>query len=168
MFCPNLKSSVQRRHVGVPLRGTNVANGNQPTHSSLEELIKLEIQVSLYRKTKSPFEPAIIFIQLFRERLSEKCTRQSPKVLQVVLSSLFFKETFKNAWHERPQTCLRVLKESNKRMFHSYTARNSVLTISQIILRDCCVRISSDKLYRNNCKQRCLAAVKPHQTKYPQ
>ena len=31
-------------------------------------------------------------IQLFRERLSKKCTRQSRKVLWVVLSSLFFKK----------------------------------------------------------------------------
>ena len=35
-------------------------------------------------------------IQLFRERLSERCTRQSRKVLWVVLSSLFFKEIWKN------------------------------------------------------------------------
>ena len=32
------------------------------------------------------------FIQLFRERSSEKVKRQSRKVLWVVLSSLFFKE----------------------------------------------------------------------------
>ena len=77
MFYPNLQSSVWRCH----LRGTNVATRNQPTHSSLEELIKLEIQASLYRKTKSPFEP-INCTQLFRERLSEKCTRQSRKVFK--------------------------------------------------------------------------------------
>ena len=51
----------------------------------------LEIQASLYRKTKSPFEPNIC-IQLFQESLSEKCTGQSRKVLWVVLSSMFFKE----------------------------------------------------------------------------
>ena len=81
-----------------------MATGNQPTHSSLEELIKLEIQASLYRK-KSPFEPAIIFIQLFRERLSEKWMLQSRKVLKVVLSSLFFKETFKNGTRGHGRVC---------------------------------------------------------------
>ena len=35
-------------------------------------------------------------IQLFKERLSEKCTQQFKKVLWVVLSSLFFKEICKN------------------------------------------------------------------------
>ena len=34
----------------------------------------------------------LVHIQLFRERLSKKCTRQSRKVLWVVLSSLFFNE----------------------------------------------------------------------------
>ena len=38
----------------------------------------LEIQASLYRKTKSPFEPNIC-IQLFRESLSEKVHATIPK-----------------------------------------------------------------------------------------
>jgi len=36
------------------------------------------------------------YLHLFRERLSQKWTRQSRKVLWVVLSSLFFKEIWKN------------------------------------------------------------------------
>ena len=32
MFYPNLQSFVWRRHVVVPLRGTNMATGNQTTH----------------------------------------------------------------------------------------------------------------------------------------
>ena len=43
--------------------------------------------------------------------------------------------------------CLRVLKESNKSRFDSYSVRNSVLIISHIIFRDCRVHIFSDKLY---------------------
>ena len=37
--------------------------------------------------------------------------------------------------------CLRVLKESNKSRFHSYSVRNSVLNISHIAFRDCRVHI---------------------------
>ena len=37
--------------------------------------------------------------------------------------------------------CLRVLKESNKSRFHSYSVRNSVLLISHITFRYCRVHI---------------------------
>ena len=47
--------------------------------------------------------------------------------------------------------CLRVLKESNKRSFDSYSVRNSVLIISQIAFRDCRVHIFGDNLSRNSC-----------------
>ena len=41
-------------------------------------------------------------------------------------------------WHERPWTvCFRVLKESNKSRFDSYSVRNSVMITSHISLRDC-------------------------------
>ena len=38
-------------------------------------------------------------------------------------------------WHERPWTCLRVLKKSNKRRFDSYSVRNNVLIISLLPFR---------------------------------
>ena len=44
--------------------------------------------------------------------------------------------------------CLRVLKESNKSRFDSYSVRNSVLNISNIKFQDCRVHIISDKLAR--------------------
>ena len=47
--------------------------------------------------------------------------------------------------------CLRVLKESNKSMFDSYSVSNSVLIISHITFRDCRVHIFSDNLSRNSC-----------------
>ena len=47
--------------------------------------------------------------------------------------------------------CLRVLKESNKSRFDSYSVRNSVLNISHITFRDCHVHIFSDNLSRNSC-----------------
>ena len=49
--------------------------------------------------------------------------------------------------------CLRVLKESNKSRFDSYSVRNSVLIISHITFRDCRVHFFSDNLSRNSCIQ---------------
>ena len=47
--------------------------------------------------------------------------------------------------------CLRVLKESNKSRFDSYSVRNSVLIIPHITFRECRVHIFSDNLSRNSC-----------------
>ena len=47
--------------------------------------------------------------------------------------------------------CLRVLKESNKSRFDSYSVRKSVLIISHITFRDCRVHSFSDNLSRNSC-----------------
>ena len=58
----------------------------------------------------------------------------------MVLSSLFFKE-FERMAGEAVDICLRVLKESNKSRFDSYSVRNSVLRISHITFRDCRVHI---------------------------
>ena len=41
----------------------------------------------------------------FEKGCRKKCTRQSWKALWVVLSSLFFREIWKN-WHERPWKCV--------------------------------------------------------------
>ena len=46
--------------------------------------------------------------------------------------------------------CLRVLKESNKSRFDSYSVRNSVLIISHITFQDCRVHILSDNLSWNS------------------
>ena len=47
--------------------------------------------------------------------------------------------------------CLRLLKESSKGRFESYSVRNRVLIISHITFRDCHVHIFSDNLSRNSC-----------------
>ena len=52
---------------------------------------------------------------------------------------------------EAMDICLRVLKESNKSRFYSYSVRNSELIISHITFRDCRVHIFSDNLPRNSC-----------------
>ena len=81
-----------------------------------------------------------------------KCTRQPRNVSWLVLSSLFFKEIWNNGRRsEAMNMCLRVLKESNKSRFNSYSVRNIVLIISHITLRDCRVHIFSDNLSRNSC-----------------
>ena len=46
---------------------------------------------------------------------------------------------------------LRVLKESNKSRFDSYSVRNSELILSHITFRDCRVHIFSDDLSQNSC-----------------
>ena len=81
-----------------------------------------------------------------------KCTRQPRNISWVVLSSLFFKEIWNNGRRsEAMDVWLRVLKESNKSRFGSYSVRNSVLIISHITFRDCRVHIFSDNLSRNIC-----------------
>ena len=47
--------------------------------------------------------------------------------------------------------CLRVLKESNKSRFDSYSVGNRVLIISHITFRDCRVHSFCDNLSRNSC-----------------
>ena len=47
--------------------------------------------------------------------------------------------------------CLRVLKESNKSRFNSYSVKNSVLIISHITFRDCRVHMFSNNFSRNSC-----------------
>ena len=52
---------------------------------------------------------------------------------------------------EAVDVCLRVLKESNKTSFDSYSVSNSELIISHITFRDCRVHIFADNLSRNSC-----------------
>ena len=94
-------------------------------------------------------------IQLFRERLSEKVHATNPKGIVGGFELTVFQRNLKE-WQERPSAeavdiCLRVLKESNKTRFDSYSVRNSVLTISHITFRDCRVHMFSDNLSRNSC-----------------
>ena len=71
-----------------------------------------------------------------------KSARQSRKVLWVVLNHCFAKK-FERMTREAMDVCLRVLNESNKSRFDSYSVRNSVLIISHITFRDCRGHISS-------------------------
>ena len=66
--------------------------------------------------------------------------------------------------------CLRVLKESNKSRFDSYSVRNSVLIISHITFLDCRVlNFFSGNLSRNSCKHfgsTSLSSLKARQSEH--
>ena len=82
----------------------------------------------------------------FRERLSQKKHTTIPKGIVGDLSSLFFKEIYKNG-REVMDVCLRVLKKSNKSRFDSYNAKNGVLIISHVTFRDCRVHMFFRQLF---------------------
>ena len=58
---------------------------------------------------------------------------------------------FERMTQKAVDVCLRVLKESNKTNFYSYSVRNSVLIISHITFQDCRVHIFADNLSQNSC-----------------
>ena len=99
---------------------------------------------------------SIVIYSYLEKSCRKKCTRQSWKVLWLVLSSLFFRKRkkFETMAREAMALCLRVLKESNKSRFDSYSVRNNVLVISHITFRDCRVQFFPDNLARNSCTQR--------------
>ena len=106
-------------------------------------------------KTCIPTTLSLFYIQLFRERLSEKVHATNPKGIVGGFELTVFQRNLKE-WQERPSAeavdiCLRVLKESNKSRFDSYSVGNSVLIISHITFRDCRVHMFSDNLSRNSC-----------------
>ena len=103
--------------------------------------------------SKSLRQNALYAYSYFEKGCRKKCTRQSRKVLWVVLRSLFFTEILKE-WHERPWTnCFPVLKRSSKSRFDSYSVRNSVLITSHTTFRNCRMHFFSDNLSRNSCIQ---------------
>ena len=66
-----------------------------------------------------------------------------------------FSKKFQRMAREAMDVCLRVLKESNKSRFDSYSVRNSVLIIFHITFRDCRMHSFSDNLSRNSCISKC-------------
>ena len=76
-------------------------------------------------------------IQLFRERLSEEVYATILKGIVGGFEFTVLQKKFERIAWETMDICLRMLKESNKSRFHSYSVRNSVLIISHIAFRDC-------------------------------
>ena len=92
----------------------------------------------------------VFLYSYFENGCRKTWTRQSRKVLWVVLRSLFFTEILKK-WHETRghRLCFRVLKQSSKSRFDSYSVRNSVLIISHITFRDCRVHFFPNLVTRS-------------------
>ena len=61
----------------------------------------------------------------------------------------FFQRNLKDLARKAMEMCLRVLKESNKSKFDSYSRQEQC--IDHITFRDCRVHIFSDNLSRNSC-----------------
>ena len=88
--------------------------------------------------------------------------RNSPerKVLWVVLSSLFFREIWKNSRRGHGHMSVTVLKESDKSRLDSYSVRNSVLHIfSDNLSRNSCICVPHEPVYMRY-KQPCVYWVK--------
>ena len=96
----------------------------------------------------------MLYIWIFRERLSEKVHATIPKDVVGGFEFTFLKKNLKEWPRKAMDVCLRVLKESNQSRFDSYSIRNRVLIISHITFWDCRVHIFCDNLSRNNRIQR--------------
>ena len=90
-----------------------------------------------FRKYQRARERAPTFVQLFRERLSEKVHATKPERYCGWFLVHCFSKKFQRMAREAMDICLRVLKESNKSSFDSYSVRNKSLIISHITFQDC-------------------------------
>ena len=88
------------------------------------------------------------FHELFLLEISPKCDIYSYFEKGIVGGFEFIVlQRHLREWHERLiDVCLRVLKESDKSSFDSYSVKNSELIVSHITFRDCRVHIFSDNL----------------------
>ena len=83
-----------------------------------------------------------------RDTQARNFGKNVPKIVDLKSSS---EQIFSENCRWVPLICLRVLRESNKSWFDSYSVRNSVLIISHITFRDCRVHMFSDNLSLNSC-----------------
>ena len=101
-----------------------------------------------------------IFVYSYFEKVCrKKCTRQSRKVLWVVLSSMFFKEIWMNGTRGHGRVC----EGSNKSRFDGLHCQEQGVDHILYYLSG----FSRAHFFRhafNSGKQRCLAAVMPHKS----
>ena len=91
----------------------------------------------------------------------KKHTRQSRKLLWLVLSSPFFNEICKNGTRGHVLIfTIANIKESNKIKFDSYSVRNSVLIISHITFSRLSRAHFFNNLSRNSCMQQSVLTTK--------
>ena len=84
-------------------------------------------------------------------KVDGKSARNNPKRYCRWFWVLSSSKKFERMAREAVDICLRVVKESNKSRFESYSFRNTVLIISLITFRECCMHIFFDNLSRNSC-----------------
>ena len=94
-------------------------------------------------------EPTIY--SYFEKGCRKKCTRQARKVLWVVLSSLFFKEIWKNGTRGHGHMFASAKGKQQTYVWQLHCQEQRILIISHITFRDCRMHIVTDKLSRNSC-----------------
>ena len=85
----------------------------------------------------------------FKKGCQKKCTRQTRKVLWVVVSSLFFKEIWKNGTRVHGHVFASV-KGKQQKEIRQYSVRNSVVIISHITFQGCRGKFFSNNLSQNS------------------
>ena len=130
---------------------TDLAGNDQPKHMWHSVRCIIYSRVTKHSAEGVEHVSSLAGIQLFRERLSEKGHATILKGIVDGFLFTVFQKNFQRTAREAMNVCLRMLKESNKSRFDSYSVRNSVLIISQNTFRDCSVHSFSDNLSRNNC-----------------
>ena len=94
----------------------------------------------------------LVHLQLFRERLSEKVHATIPKGIVGGFEFSVLQRNLKELARNAMEMCFRVLKESNKSRFDSYSRQEQCIDhIPVITFRDCRVHIFTDNLSRNSC-----------------
>ena len=90
-------------------------------------------------------------IQLFRERLSEKVHATIPKGIVGGFELSVLSKKFEKMAREAVDICLRVLKESNKCRFDSYSRQEQCIDHIPYCLSGLSRAHFSDNLSRNSC-----------------
>ena len=92
-----------------------------------------------------------MYIQLFRERLSEKVHATIPKGIVGGFEFSVFQRNLKELARKAMEMCLRVLKESNKSRFDRYSRQKQCIDHIPYYLSALSLAHFSDNLSRNSC-----------------
>ena len=90
-------------------------------------------------------------IQLFRERLSEKVHATIPKGIVGGFKFTVLQRSLKELVRKAVEMCLRLLKESNKSRFDSYSCQKQCIDHIPYYLSELSRTHFSDNLSRNSC-----------------
>ena len=98
---------------------------------------------------------AIICLQLFRERLSEKVHATIPKSIMGGFEFSVLQRNLKELARKAMEMCFRVLKESNKCRFDSYSRQEQCIDHISYCLSGLSRAHFSDNLLRTGITKRC-------------